>query len=1192
MEWFIFMLCFTLTASLLQTKTISIVPTNRGHSDASITRYTLQGYINRSRMYNSYNMGGYNNSKLLLLPGKHVLQTDFIIQNAYNFAIYGNHSEIYCDKSYLGIAFTKVTNVALIGTEITNCGKSYVLLSKKDDAGRSAIYFNQCTDVNVSTVHITVHSGTNGMTAVNIKASKRNKLSIFQSITITANCETPLLNGIVFYYFDHFSKFPRSYNSKIQLSDYKYKNNGLCKKSFALNIAANQTLFNVSIEILNTNFTYLDNSGILKYHTCGSFSNSIALYKNVLLFKNCNIKHNQGNNKINLFDIVISTYEPSNSIRILFHERKRNSINIEYCAFVNNSNVKSILHVLLLNSLSVNSHINIRDSIFADNYHTQIVKIKSEVKILWQMTHLLLLSNTRITSNRQSESSYTLISSANGLVIFRNSVIIRNNTYQLAIIQLYFSVLMLTGYSEFSANKAFFILDSVGGSYCILTEYSKINITMNSIHSIEKTDVILNDESKPMCFFQFLSNQTDYVSKNRFLHYNIDIIDNIFYAPKGLVQNQRINETCAWLKNTAFSSINSSIVYSKIIQETIKYANKSNVLMTNLSTICPCINKTTYNCSQRYIGTVFPGQTLTIKLRLITVKSYYYKTSLITSFSRTKGMPKACYLLDTSEIVQEHANYKCVEHNYTIWSELRECELYLSAGEAITEMLYVRLRACPGGFALHKKKKACSCDSSLYPYIISCNLNDETILRSANSWISAYQVDQKYEYKISKSCPYKHCLPHSSHLNLSMPDSQCQFHRTGLLCGKCQQGLSTIFGSSQCKHCSNFYLFIIIPIAIAGLVLVMMMFIFNLTVTSGIINTFIFYVNIISINYSTFFPVCHSIDCLLLSLSNLDLGFETCFYNGMDGYFKALLQLVFPLYLIFIAFMLIISSRYSATIQKITSRRGLHVLATIFLLSYTKCLLTVCQVLFFYSEIIHLPSKHTALVWSLDVSVPLFGVKFLIAFLICLIVFIILLHFNILLLFARQLQRFKYINTFKPLLDAYFGPYEDQFFYWTGLQLILRAVFFGLNAFHRNVNLTGGIIILGILICLEAMIFPFRSRYKNIQEALVILNLHAVYALALYSDDDGNANVIMQVLILLVLGYFFIIVSYHCLMSISTCSRVILKVRNKLSLRFDMLKDKILTSKSTSDATDFNGVNNSMSGNYHELQESLIALDI
>ena len=936
---------------------------------------------------------------------------------------------------------------------------------------------------------------------------------------------------------------------------------------------------------------------MLHYHgeSCG------GLFRSIAYFINCSVKHNQGNNYLKLFHIVISYNVSSFNFKSRYTtgvcDRQMNIITLRNCAFVNNSNMESIVHALLQNSLSGNVLINIKDSIFADNYDTEIIKINSYVKLLWRVTHYINLTNIRISSNRHSRFGHSLMSSANGLIRFVRSVIIKNNCYK-TIIRLYISIITFKGYSEFSANTASFILNSKRGSYYVLQEYSTINITKNFVHSVMKADLILNDDSKPFCHFQFNGNNIDLaedISKNSSEHYHIELIDNVHFEPKNIVQMYRDRSTlyykdCTWFKNAPFSSTNSSVVYSQVIKEIPKYANKSSILMTRLLSICPCVNSS-YNCSQRYIGTVFPGQTLTIKLKIMTAKPF--KTSLIFSFSRTKNISEACHLLNPFEIEQEHQSDKCDEHDYTIWSHLPECELYLSSFGGIIETLYVKLRACPAGYILCRQKRTCCCDSILYPYVTSCSLNDETILRPANSWVYAYQVNQQYEYKVSKLCPYNHCLPHSSYLNLSIPDSQCQFNRTGLLCGQCQQGLSTIFGSSQCKQCSNFYLFIIIPIAIAGVVLVVMLFIFNLTVTSGTINTFIFYVNIISINYSTFFPECHSIDCLLLSLSNFDLGFETCFYNGMDSYYKALLQLVFPLYLIFIAFVLIIASRHSMTIQRITSHRALHVLATLFLLSYTKFLLIVCQVLFFYSEIIDLPSEHTTLVWSLDVSVPLFGARFLIAFLICLIIFIVLLYFNVLLLFARQLLRFKYINTFKPLLDAYFGPYKDNHFYWTGLQLFLRALFFGLSAFHRNVNLTCGIIVLGFLLSFQGLVCPFKNMHKNVQEALVLLNLQAVYALALYGDDDDtNANIqIMQVLILLVLVYFFIVFSYHCLMSISTCSKVIARVRNKLSILVKVLRDKILSSKIADDPTNLMDINSHISRNYHELQESLIAID-
>jgi len=95
-----------------------------------------------------------------------------------------------------------------------------------------------------------------------------------------------------------------------------------------------------------------------------------------------------------------------------------------------------------------------------------------------------------------------------------------------------------------------------------------------------------------------------------------------------------------------------------------------------------------------------------------------------------------------------------------------------------------------------------------------------------------------------------------------------------------------------------------------------------------------------------FFPKCYSPVCIVLSLTNLDSGFETCFYNGMDGYAKVWLQIVFPFYMRVIALALIMGSRYSTRVQRLTAQRGLPVLATLFLFSYTKLLLATCCVNF------------------------------------------------------------------------------------------------------------------------------------------------------------------------------------------------------------------------------------------------------
>ena len=171
----------------------------------------------------------------------------------------------------------------------------------------------------------------------------------------------------------------------------------------------------------------------------------------------------------------------------------------------------------------------------------------------------------------------------------------------------------------------------------------------------------------------------------------------------------------------------------------------------------------------------------------------------------------------------------------------------------------------------------------------------------------------------------------------------------------------------------------------------MLLYLLNLTVTNGTINGIIFYANIVSIIDSVFLVNYNVFKTLkvFISFINLDLGIETCYYNGMDSYAEMWLQLFFPLYLILIATFIIIASHYSYRIQRLTYTRSLPVLATLFLLSYTGIFRAVSTVLFSSSTITELPSGHQQLVWSFDGSVPLFGVKFTILFITCLVLFLI-----------------------------------------------------------------------------------------------------------------------------------------------------------------------------------------------------------
>ena len=212
-----------------------------------------------------------------------------------------------------------------------------------------------------------------------------------------------------------------------------------------------------------------------------------------------------------------------------------------------------------------------------------------------------------------------------------------------------------------------------------------------------------------------------------------------------------------------------------------------------------------------------------------------------------------------------------------------------------------------------------------------------------------------------------------------------------------------------------------------------------------------------------------------ISFTNLDLGIETCFYSGMDSYHKMWFQLFFPFYLIIIAVSFITASRYSTRILRLTYTRSLPVLATLFLLSYTGVLRTVLTVLFSYSTITHLPSGHQRLVWSIDASVPLFGLKFTILFITCLVLFLMLIPFNITLLFTRFLFRFRLINHFKPILDAFQGSYKDKHYYWVGVHITLRSIFFALYGFQTKLRLLITTVILVLFNAYHTHTYPHKT---------------------------------------------------------------------------------------------------------------------
>ena len=1061
---------------LVQTVSCSVYYVRQDNQSASETTLTMNNLLKLSDV------------QVNLFHGTYYINNRIMINNVHNITLSGNLTNNVVGTIFQclligGIIISNSSNININGIVFENCQTSWHLHIKKlwyvDNIWKSPASLLVMNSYFVNIQHIIVLR----MQAYNIVLINAFAKSTLNEITAI---------GIAVLY-NGYSINATNCTHDLMISNYHPSYNAFSLHYFyEIAIYSIYHFYHVSITISNVSFQI---EKALYYHSvCSSGNNSVTLTK-------CNfssIKFLVDENKSLVSVILRETF--------CKHVSAVKLINIINCHFVNNkyngSGVQKYI-IMLQGQLKISgTKLQIAECIFYKIENFIVLYLEGRINsIVSSAIPSLIVENTTLLEIIKTDSVLLLFETdlkMKGPVIF-------SKIAAFTIISSVKTKITFHKYIEFSSSH---VAEIVQTQIMYIKANTTINITSNIVaYSIFQADDFVKDQFYSPCLLQY--NSSDLMKSK-----NISILVAINSYPKFCGYKFCMSH-CSWTENILYTPFD-------VNKRTINFINQSEAKMLSYKKdICYCTNSNQHDCFIDEINDVYPGQTI----------QFYVINTLGSDIHVTVNtvLPTSCRGIKNSEMEQIILS-TCTTISYTIHNNRKWCELFISNTkypQIIAEAFYIKLLDCPLGFILHPVEGYCHCDpilsSTTIITITSCNINDQTILRPPNSWISVDVYNNSYLYQISSHCPYNYCLSHSSLLNLSNPDSQCQFNRTGRLCGRCTKGLSTVFGTSQCKCCTNDFLYLIIPIVIAGAFLVVIMFMMNLTVTDGTINSFILYVNILSIN-SPVLLKHHTTTYVLISLANLDLGIETCFYNGMDDYAKMWLQLIFPIYLIFIATLLIITSRYSTRIQRLTAHRALPVLATLFLLSYTKILRTVCNVLFSYSTLNSLPSNKAIVVWSIDANIQLFGTKFTAIFIIHILLFLVIVPFNVVLIFTRTLFRFRFVSYFKPLLDAYQGPYKSQHYYWPGLQLSVRAVFFGLSTLDKNINLMIGIVLLAALEGVQGYLHPFKNAFKNIQELLIIFHLTIVFTFSLY--QNANATII-NISVAVTVAHFSIILLHH-----------------------------------------------------------------
>ena len=226
--------------------------------------------------------------------------------------------------------------------------------------------------------------------------------------------------------------------------------------------------------------------------------------------------------------------------------------------------------------------------------------------------------------------------------------------------------------------------------------------------------------------------------------------------------------------------------------------------------------------------------------------------------------------------------------------------------------------------------------------------------------------------------------------------------------------------------------------------------------------------------------------------------------------------------------MIIIGARRSATIANWFGNKAVPILATLFLLSYTKLLRTII------ASVLYMPLHYyrnesetvveTKLVWFLDGRYAYCHFPHILLLIVAVVVFLcIWLPYTLQLFLIQCLRRIpsyrlsRLMSRFDPVYDAYFAPLKDRHRYWFGLLLLARgillAIFTLVYPIAPNLTLYLVQIFAAILLCYANLKSVYKRKSVQIVENLFLINLIIIAGTPLIGEERKIVGVYTSIAI-------------------------------------------------------------------------------
>ena len=441
-----------------------------------------------------------------------------------------------------------------------------------------------------------------------------------------------------------------------------------------------------------------------------------------------------------------------------------------------------------------------------------------------------------------------------------------------------------------------------------------------------------------------------------------------------------------------------------------------------------------------------------------------------------------------------------------------------TASNLVSTNFSITINDCPVGFNYNTATQTCVCDDIFDDGRVegvACDQRNIQLNVSNAKWMGCENEENCTTSElIVLDCYFQYCdqtMP--VHIfEQSNQSSQCAhgLHRTGIMCGKCKEGFSLLYGYNQCGKCSNRDLGVFLLVGfLAGLFLFVVISLLGITIDKGWTNMVILFSNIVfpyasydnsPIRY-LFFPA---------RLVNLEFGVDVCAYHEIDTIGGIGLSLLFPAYMYFLMLIFaILCRRFSFFNQYFSPSK---ILVTLTFLLYVRIFKTCVTILApIYVEMLD-GSTNRPIRWLEDPNVLYFRGWHALLGVISIVVFFVYVIWFPLVLLSPSLA-YKYGKRFKPFLDAIWAPYRQKFRIWASIRLVLRVLVvmiprFGINTLFRGISFNAGLV--AVFLYLQAIIQPFNDPLINIFDSLLILNVLFLHQAAYFRIPNGRPTNVFQ----------------------------------------------------------------------------------